>query len=306
MRESVVRRLGSGALAEIREDRWRAGTFELVVDGTPQSHVDLDDPTELSFEYVRRMGHVIDRIGDPGAPITAVHLGAGALTIPRYVAATRPGSRQQVIELDRELVDLVREVLPWSRLDGIRVRYGDARETLGRLPDALLGACDLVVVDVFAGARIPAHVTSVEFYREVARLLAPEGVVLVNVADGPPLRFARAQAVTLAAALGVDPGAPPARAGAGRRLTADHEEATVAALAETQVLKGRRFGNVVLAGSRAGIPLDWLPRLLAAGPHPAKAVVGVELASWTAGAAVTTDADAVASPEPSHGVFRLS
>ena len=173
MRESVVRRLGSGALAEIREDRWRAGTFELVVDGTPQSHVDLDDPTELSFEYVRRMGHVIDRIGDPGAPITAVHLGAGALTIPRYVAATRPGSRQQVIELDRELVDLVREVLPWSRLDGIRVRYGDARETLGRLPDALLGACDLVVVDVFAGARIPAHVTSVEFYREVARLLAP-------------------------------------------------------------------------------------------------------------------------------------
>ena len=47
------------------------------------------------------------------------------------------------------------------------------------------------------------------------------------------------------------PGAPPARAGAGLRLTADHEEATVAALAETQVLKGRRFGNVVLAGGVA-------------------------------------------------------
>ena len=87
MRESVVRRLGSGALAEIREDRWRPGTFELVVDGTPQSHVDLDDPTDLSFEYVRRMGHVIDRIGQPGQPITAVHLGAGALTLGLPAAA---------------------------------------------------------------------------------------------------------------------------------------------------------------------------------------------------------------------------
>lgn len=296
VRDGVARRVGGGVLAEIREDRWRPGTFELIVDGTPQSHVDLDDPRELSFEYVRRMGHVIDRIGEPGAAITAVHLGAGALTLPRYVAATRPGSRQQVIELDRELVDLVREVLPWSRLDGIRVRYGDARESLGRLPDALAGACDLVVVDVFSGARIPAHVTSVEFYRDAARLLAPEGVVLVNVADGPPMRFARAQAVTLRAAL-EDPGR-------GRRDAAAPAE--VVALGEVQVLKGRRFGNVVLAGSRAPVPLDWLPRLLAAGPHPARVLAGAELDSWTAGAPVTTDETATGSPDPGRGLFRLS
>jgi len=284
----VTRRLDGGGIAEIHEDRWRPGTFELVVDGTPQSHVDLGDPRELSFEYVRRMGHVIDRIGEPGEAITAIHLGAGALTIPRYVAATRPGSRQQVIELDRALVEFVREVLPWSRLDAIRVRYGDARATLGRLPEAMRGACDLVVVDVFSGARIPAHVTSVEFYREAAAFLAPDGVVLVNVADGPPMRFARSQAATLAAALDATPGS-------GR----------VVALAEAQVLKGRRFGNIVLAGSRAGIPMEWLPRVLAAGPHPAKAVAGDELAAWAGGAAVTTDADATGSPEPGRGVFRV-
>lgn len=292
MRETVSRKLGSGSNAEIREDRWRPGTFELVVDGTPQSHVDLGDPTELSFEYVRRMGHVIDRIGAPRAPLTAVHLGAGALTIPRYVAHTRPGSRQQVIELDRDLVDLVRDVLPWSKLDGIRVRYGDARAMLQKLPDALLGACDLVVIDVFSGARIPAHVTSVEFYREAARLLAPDGVVLVNVADGPPQRFARAQAATLAAAL--TPG--------GARGAAP---TAVIALAETQVLKGRRFGNVVLAGSPAGIPTGWLPTLLSAGPHPAAVLARDDLASWTSGSTVTTDADATASPEPGRGVFQF-
>src|SRR5690606_14629773 len=69
-------RLDSGLHAVIRPDRFVAGAFGLVVEGTPQSHVNLDDPTDLFFEYVRRMGHVIDAIGMPGQPITALHLGA--------------------------------------------------------------------------------------------------------------------------------------------------------------------------------------------------------------------------------------
>ncbi|MFT4285930.1 MAG: fused MFS/spermidine synthase, partial [Protaetiibacter sp.] len=147
--------------AEVRPERLTNG-YELVVDGTPQSHVDLNDPTHLFFEYIARMGHVIDELRDPGEPITALHLGAGALTIPRYVAVTRPGSRQQVIELEPALVELVRERLPLPRDASIRVRYGDAREVLGRMPKGLRGQVDLLVVDVFSGARTPAHVTSVE------------------------------------------------------------------------------------------------------------------------------------------------
>lgn len=273
--------LASGMRAEIRADRWVPGAVELVVDGTPQSHVNLDDPTDLFFEYIQRMGHVIDQL--PDGPITAVHLGAGALTIPRYVAATRPGSRQQVIELEPDLVALVRAEAPWPRDAGIRVRYGDARATLGRLPAALRGAVDLLVVDVFGGARIPGHVTTIEFYRECAEFLAPGGVLLVNVADGGDLRFARGQASTVAMAL-----------------------RDAAALAEPGVLKGRRFGNVVLAASPGELPLDWLPRLLAGGPHPASVLHGRELRDWTAGAAVVTDATAVPSPPPGRGVFQVS
>ncbi|OUD87277.1 spermidine synthase [Clavibacter michiganensis subsp. michiganensis] len=181
----------SGHRAVIEPDRFVPGAYQLVVDGTPQSHVNMDDPGELFFEYVQRMGHVIDLVGDPGQPITALHLGAGALTIPRYVEATRPGSRQQVIELEQDLVDLVREHLPWSRKASIRLRYGDAREVMGRLPHGLRGSVDLVVVDVFSGARTPAHITSRDFYAEAAAFLAPGGIMTVNVADGHGLRFAR-------------------------------------------------------------------------------------------------------------------
>lgn len=270
----------SGYRAVIEPDRWTQGSFTLVVDGTPQSHVDLNDPSHLFFEYVQRIGHVIDQL--PDGPITALHLGAGALTLPRYVEATRPGSRQQVIELESDLVDFVRTHLPWSRNASIRVRHGDARDVLSKLPAGLRGTVDLLVVDVFGGARIPAHVTSLEFYREAAALLAPGGVVCVNVADGPGLSFARSQAATLLAATG-------------------HS----AALAETQILKGRRFGNVVLVGSAQPLPLEWMPRLLAGGPHPAKVVSGAELNAWIAGAPVATDATAVPSPPPSKNIFQV-
>jgi hypothetical protein len=280
--------LDSGLRAVIRPDRYVPGAFELVVDGTPQSHVNLDDPTELFFEYIVRMGHVIDRLKQPGEPITAVHLGAGGLTLPRYIHATRPGSRQQVIELEPKLVDLVRTALPLPRGASIRVRYGDARSTLEKLPEGLRGVVDLLVVDVFGGATTPPQVTSREFYAAGAAFLAPDGVMLVNIADGglsgsPGAAFAKSQGATL-----VDVFGAPDR---------------VAILAEPQVVRSRRFGNFVLVGSRATLPAEWMPRLLAGGPHPAGLLTGDDLRDWVAGAPVTTDATAEGSPDPNRSIF---
>ncbi|HWU28704.1 MAG TPA: fused MFS/spermidine synthase [Microbacterium sp.] len=278
--ENPRARLEHGGTAEIAPSEFTSG-FELIVDGTPQSHVDLEDPTHLHFEYIVRMGAVIDQLGpSASAPLSVVHLGAGALTIPRYIDATRPGSRQQVIEWEAPLVALVREHLPLPRGAAVRIRIGDAREGLKRLPPALHGQCDLVVSDVFSGAQTPAHLTSVEFYREIAELLAPGGVLLVNVADGPGLAFARRQVATAATVF-----------------------PEVALLADTQVLKGRRFGNLVLAASALPLPTDWLPRMLAAGPHPAKIAQGEEVAAFARGASIVTDADAVASPRPDSSLF---
>ncbi|MEV4666332.1 spermidine synthase [Microbacterium sp. LWO12-1.2] len=272
-------RLDHGGLARIMPSEF-AGGFELIVDDTPQSHVDLDDPTHLHFEYIVRMGAVIDQLTSPGEALTAVHLGAGALTIPRYIDATRPGSRQQVIELEAPLAQLVREHLPLPKGAAIRIRIGDARDGVKRLPAALAGSCDLVVSDVYSGAQTPAHLTSVEFYRELSALLAPRGVLLVNVADGPGLAFARRQVATIAEVL-----------------------PEVGVLADTQVLKGRRFGNLVIAASASPLPTEWLPRLLAAGPHPAKIAQGAELKAFVQGARIVTDADAVASPRPDASLF---
>lgn len=272
----------SGERAILMPDPYQPGAVILEVDGTPQSHVFLDAQDELFFEYIRRIGHVIDLFRPAGEPITAVHLGGGALTLPRYVALTRPGSRQQVLERHADLIDFVREHVALPAGTSIRFRYGDARATLAKLPAGLRGTVDLVVLDIFAGARTPAHVTSREFFGEVAALLSPDGMIVINVADGPGLSFARAQVATLASVL-----------------------TEVIVIAEAQVLKGRRFGNLVLVGSRSVALLDMLPRLLAGGPHPASALSGDEITQFVANAPIVTDVTAVPSPSPNKNIFAI-
>jgi spermidine synthase len=249
----------------------------LLINGTPQSHVDLDDPGHLEFEYVRRMGHVLDLAGEPGTALDVVHLGGGALTLPRYVAVTRPGSRQRVVEVDQPLTDLVREHLPLPRGARIRVRAADARAGLAATRS---DTADVVICDVFAGARTPAHLTSTEFAAEAHRVLRPGGLYVANVADGPPLRFARAQVATLRSVF-----------------------RSICLLAEPGTLRGRRFGNLVAVASDAALPVEGLVRRCAKDPMPARVVHGEDLDRFTGHARPVHDDAAVASPEPPEGVF---
>ncbi|MFF2211450.1 spermidine synthase [Streptomyces antibioticus] len=267
-----------GGSARFVPDPDRARAWTLLLDDAPQSHVDLDDPAHLSFEYQRRIGHVIDLTAPPGRPLHVVHLGGGALTLARYVAATRPRSTQQVVERDAALVRLVRERLPLDPGARIRVRSLDAREGLGKIPD---GWADLVISDVFSGARTPAHLTSVEFLDDVRRTLKPGGSYAANLADGPPLAHLRGQIATAAARF-----------------------AELALVADPTVLRGKRFGNAVLVASDLPLPVAELTRRAASDPHPGRVEHGRALTDFTGGAVPVTDASAVASPAPPPSVFR--
>jgi spermidine synthase len=248
----------------------------LLIQGVPQSHVDLDDPTYLEFEYVRRLGHVIDAAAPREEPLRVLHLGAGALTLARYVTATRPGSSQLAEEVDAALVDLVRLRLP-PRNPRLRVRVGDARAELERLRP---GSFDVLIADVFAGGRTPAHLTSAEFWAAARRAVRGTGVLAANVADGAPLAHARAQVATA-------------------RAVFPH----ACLIADAAVLRGRRFGNLVLVTSPEPLPVDALTRRVAGDPMPGRLVHGSDLTRFTAGAKAVTDATAVPSPAAPPGAF---
>ncbi|MDT0307791.1 fused MFS/spermidine synthase [Streptomyces sp. DSM 44917] len=266
-----------GGQARLVPDPGRSRAYELLLDGAPQSHVDLAEPTRLAFEYQRRLGHLADLAAPPRQPLTVLHLGGGGLTLARYVAVTRPRSSQQVAEPDARLTAFVRRELPLPGGARIRVRALDAREFLARAPE---GLADLVIADVFAGARTPAHCTSAEFVDLARRALRPGGWYAANVADGPPLAHLRGQAATLLSRFG-----------------------HVALAAEPGTLRGRRFGNGVLCASDGPLPVAELASRCARDPLPARLLAGRELEDFTAGAPVVTDPTAAASPPPPPGTF---
>ena len=265
MSRLAVHREVDAGLAELVPDVSRAESWTLYLAGAPQSQVDLADPTYLEFEYVRRIAHLVDTAAPAGAPLRVLHLGGGALTLPRYVAATRPGSSQLAAESDAALMSLVREHLPLARpRRHLRIRIGDAREVL---ESARPASFDMVISDVFAGPQTPPHLTTVECARAAARALRPGGIYAVNVADGPPLRYAKEQVSTIGSAFPV-----------------------CCLIAEPAVLHRRRFGNLVLAGSQRAFPEDDLTRRTAADPFPARLVCGAELTRFAGGARPVTDA----------------
>jgi spermidine synthase len=275
---------GAYGRVELLGDADRPHAWMLLIDGVPQSHVDLDDPLYLDFEYVRRLGHVIDLAAPPGTPLRVLHLGGGGLTLARYVAATRPGSSQLAVEFDAEVAGLVRQRLPLNqpgrsrtRAGRITVRVADARAVLEQVAP---GSFDVVIADVFAAAQTPAHLTSAEFTAAAARALRPSGVYAANVGDGPPLAHARGRAAAVRSVFRY-----------------------ACVIAEAGVLRGRRFGNLVIVGSNAELRLHALTRRALTDPFPARVVAGPAFDQFIAGARPITDADAEPSPLPPPDAF---
>lgn len=258
--------------AQLVPDRDRLDSYTLLVDGVAQSHVDLADPTRLDFEYMRRLASVVDTAAPAGMALDVLHLGGGALSMARYVAVTRPGSRQRVVERDAALTALVRRELPLPRGADIRVRTGDARTVLeATRPDRY----DLVIADVYSAAQMPRSVASTEYAAQVARVLRPHGRYAANVADLPPLAFTRTQVATLRTAF-----------------------AHVYLLADPGMLRGRRYGNVVLAAGQSELPLAALTRAAARDVFPGRVMAGDDLTAFVGGARPVADAQATESPLP--------
>ena len=240
----------------------------------------------LFFEYIARMGHVIDQLGLPGRAAHGAAPGRGGAddsALHRGDPARARGSRCS--SSSRSSSSWCGGSCRCPRGASIRVRYGDARETLGET------------------ARGVARVGRRARGRRVRRRAHPgarhQRRVLPGVRGLPRARrrAARQRRRRLGAAFARGPGGD----------------------ARSDVLAGRRRARRDAGAARAGgsatscssasaapLPLEWMPRLLAGGPHPATVVHDRELRDWIAGAPVVTDATAVPSPPPTRSVFQTA
>lgn len=255
-------RVDSG-VAQLIADPGHPQGWTLVVNDVAQSYVDLADPTRLPMMYARLVAAVADAAGAATTPLRALHLGAGGLTLPRYIAATRPGSRQTVVEIDRGLAEFVRYGLPLPPDAEISIELDDAADAILRQPRGEYG---LIVSDIYRGGRMPAAVAGVPFAERAGESLTPDGLFVVNVLDAVGLLGTRKAAATL-------------------RVVFPH----VAVIATPPMLRGRRDGNVLVIGAR--VPLRPQRILAAANRHDANArsLSGDDLSTFIAGTAPITE-----------------
>ncbi|MEW6582414.1 MAG: fused MFS/spermidine synthase, partial [Actinomycetota bacterium] len=239
-RRSAIPPLPPGPIAaahvtvEIRGDGESPGGRLVLMDGVEASHVDLADPTRVTFEYLRHITRLVDAAVPAPRPVEAVQVGGGPCTLARWILATRPGSRVTVVERDPGVVRAARDWLGLRPSPHLRVVVGDGREEVARLPSA---SADLLVVDAFEGVVAPPRLVSTGFLAEALRVLRPGGIHVVNMIDVPPLGYAAAVAATMAAHL-----------------------PSVALMADPRVLAHRSSGNLVIAGSPAPLPVAPLER----------------------------------------------
>ena len=257
---------------ELLKDLDRSGGWTLMAGGAEQSYVDIDDPAHLEFEYMQHIALVIDAIYAGNAPLDAVHLGGGALTMPRWIAATRPGSRQLVFEASQQVLDAVR---PLGSVPGCDVRLGEAVDGIAGLAAA---SVDVAIWDLYDGPRAVTGALDLAALWLLRRVLRPDGVAVLNVSDVAPFDVVR-----------------PVLAG----LRSVTEE--VALLAEPVILRGRRSGNCVLVGGPASLPVARIRRAAAAIPARARVVAGQAMADFV-GTAVPATADApLPQPDEASG-----
>lgn len=237
----------------------------VYVNGVPSSAVDLTDPTFLTFEYMQQMDTIIDHLHPE--PKRILHLGAGACSLAWAWAIKHPTARQIAVDIDAELVALVRQWFELPRAPALRIRVQDAAAAVAEAkPDSF----DVVVRDVFAGNTTPQELTTPEFTVNVQQALTSNGIYLVNCADRPPLNLVRQELITLKETFGLS---------------------QVALVAERGIVNGKRYGNLVLVARKTDDDEDSnsakstlenpaLARALRSLPTPAVFIEGAELVNF--------------------------
>jgi hypothetical protein len=219
--------------------------------GMDASYVDLADVRHLEFDYMRWLRIVLRVAGAR----RVLHVGGGACALARALAAADPSGRQEVCEVDGDVLSIAREHLGLRRAPGLRVRQIEGRAHIAAQPDR---SWDAIVIDAFVGARVPPALVTVEAMSEAARVAS---LTLVNVVDNRSARDVRTVASALATAY------------------------------PSVWMLGQRAGNAIIAGCLS-VPAPDLARIAAraaADPSPARVTPPGQVAQTIASTAPLRD-----------------
>jgi spermidine synthase len=166
----------------------------LVLDHLVHSYVSMDNPKRLVYDYEKMYAEATAYKASQNDRLSALMIGGGGYTFPRYMESVYPNSLVHVVEIDPEVTQNAYERLGLDRAAEITTFNEDARTFMARPPTMKY---DLVLGDAFNHFSVPYHLTTKEFNDRVHAWLASDGLYIVNIIDGPYGEFIRAYVATM-------------------------------------------------------------------------------------------------------------
>jgi len=149
--------------------------------GDTQSTVSLRDPRAVPMEYIRHAGGALAFTPKRGS---ALVVGLGGGTYPMLLRRSFPAMTIDVVELDPMVRAVARDYFGFVEDGSMRVHIADGAAFIRRTRRRW----DIIFLDAYGAAGVPAALATGAFFAGVARRLAPGGLVIANVSENNPNR----------------------------------------------------------------------------------------------------------------------
>jgi len=157
---------------------------KLNINGLNHSTVDTSQPMKLNYNYEKVFDCIIKNQSIRKFP-NVLMIGGGGYVYPSYFSKNQPESKIEVIEIDPAVTKAACLHFGLSKNPSFTIFHGDARNRVSKLKREISQQkkenYNIIIGDAFNSYNIPFHLTTVEFNDQLAALLNPSGIYLLNV-----------------------------------------------------------------------------------------------------------------------------
>jgi len=161
---------------------------EFLQDKLVHSQIVMNNITDLQYFYTKIYAGITHGLSKDKDKLSTLIIGGGGYVYPRYVEKHWPGSRIDVAEIDPCVTEAAMQAFGLNRNTSINSIPMDARNYVDELLEQeRIGGektrYDFIYEDAINDYSVPFQLVTYEFNEKISKILADDGVYMVNLID---------------------------------------------------------------------------------------------------------------------------
>jgi spermidine synthase len=113
------------------------------------------------------------------APRSILMIGLGGCAVSNFLSRLYPQAIIDVVEIDQKVIDISKKFFYLNETLNYKVHHDDGRRFVRKMLERK--TYDLIYLDAFKSGSVPFHLKTIQFYKDVNRVLSSGGVVGSNL-----------------------------------------------------------------------------------------------------------------------------